>query len=370
MQVAASQQRIRIFSPKLETVNLALGVFFAVSCFATWIFVGRVDTKPFYQPTHAFILNFLALNITHNAFSFLFPLFMPEFRQWWRDEKRAGLSMPVWIALVVLFFFLILFGLGLLQTIPRLKHVGVFGAGCFVDFWALRHVIGQTSALGRLYDMAHREAGRANDPKTDWSIRWQRRLTWWIFYPLLCIKAAAFYVYSGSTIQNIVLFTSLTMVAIALVIIVLAYREAQGRRSNKWIFFCRLLPYCCFSLNPFALYSNMIMHSFEYASLFGRMVENSDQASRQRHEKIQRYWLASIAIVFTIIALGNTRYFLFGPHLKRLMPNHIGLIEILATLSVTLSLTHYHLDNLMFKFSAEGVRKRLLPLMRTGKPAD
>lgn len=363
--LAPSQDRVRIFPKHLENINLVLGIGFTLACFLTWSLGVPFNPQSYYGPFEALILNVFLLNITHNSFNFVLPLLIPEFRPWVKEEKPHGLSVTKWSVVVFLLINLILFSS--FYATKQLNHrfLGWALMGVLVDCWSIRHVLGQTYGLSRMYDFAHQTVHGPASGTTERSIQRQRFLLWRIFYPLLIFKAAIVYWLQDQAFSAFVTYWSLLSIPVALAIVFFAWREQGGTKSNKWIYLCRLLPYCCFGIrNPFPLYANMILHSYEFTVIGGQMLHSSLNEDKFNAFARRRFWLASSFIILLVVGFSLCRYFIYGPYLTNLFPRWKILIEVIGVFSTSISLMHYYLDEVMFKFSHASIRRHVMPLLR------
>src|SRR5688500_2996292 len=89
----ANREPVRIFTPTLERVNIALGLFFFVMTLVSVFIFGRAAPGPYMTTLAKVISGVFLMNLTHLTFTFALPLAVPEVRSWWKDERVFGLSL-------------------------------------------------------------------------------------------------------------------------------------------------------------------------------------------------------------------------------------------------------------------------------------
>ncbi|MBX2988535.1 MAG: hypothetical protein KF802_11625 [Bdellovibrionaceae bacterium] len=320
---------------------------------------------------NAFILNILLLNLTHNAFSFMLPLLSPEVRAWWKESRHFGLSTNK----IVLFLFVFLCGFAFF--LESIKHWTQYKREAYIALaitsvaWNLKHILGQIYGLSLIYDKKMRDLHGPPDTKT-LALQAAQKKAFHLFFIVLLTKFMLSVVLPPGAVLNL-LMDGITLCAVALFCLhmILALAEPRSSNSNKALFLLRLGPFCFFGFNnPWVLYSNFILHSFEHAFLCYFMLKRSYQNERLKPgpARTRRHWGPALFILMTVILLAQTRFFIFGDQMIKMFPNQMAWIVFFGCVSLAFSQTHFFLDEIMFKMRHEPVRRHIEPLILPSGP--
>lgn len=350
-----------VFPPWLEIANIILGFAFGIAAFIQWYFFGLPQPGTYYGPMASFVLNILLLNITHNAFSWMLPMTVPEVREWWRGERIFGLSITQMMLVVLVLSTALVFATDIMMSIKGYGRAGYVVAALFTFGWNLIHLLGQIFGFNVLYDQRLRRLYGEFDARTLSIHRWQRRIFQWIFAIFLFRLVVSLLFQSRGLFHAYNFWISLIAFVIVLFLIVLAFLETNGKHSWKPYYLVRLLPLCFIGFdNPWVLYANFVLHSLEHLSLCGLMVKNSYEKGERRH---QRYWSLAILLMLGFVLLALTRHFIFGGYLMAIFPDSKWTLKLIAAISTSLSMTHFFLDRMEFRMKSPLVRKQIAPLL-------
>lgn len=342
-----SLKSVRLFSSKIEIINLMLPVVLLLALGATFIFNMNI-AHSFSRREISYLSNILFLNITHNAFTFVLLTSALPMQRWIREGQGEGFwTKQAFIGgLLSAFFFLLLYW--------SPQHKWLFLVFTLINFnFAAHHALSQVFGLSLAY------SGKLPLKRKIFGGQGQERFIFNLFLFSNLLAGSVFIISAfGQRIiglDDIPLFIQSIMYWIfcleMLLVLLPLYLYGAKSALRVVVFNVRYLFWPLTLISHFAVFITMALHGLEYAFVTHKMF---------RGHSLQRPFLA-FGLVFLVVILAVVRINSLGPVSIGVSPPLWFLL--LSGLSIGISFHHYYLDRQIFRMRHQLNREIVGPML-------
>ena len=337
-----------IFSKMDETVNLLLPFFVAVFI-VSLIFTFGGSLGHLLETDHLldwifFFSSIFFLGVIHNVFTLFLIFYLPEIRGMTEGKMRAEGPMFIYQILGIFFASMPIFYFGFLTAPPIAQKLVGTGFAVLAYHHSLKQIYGLSlmydRGLKKTYQRTERNLYRAQVFVLAVS------LLLLIFVPKVCSTAFVRLAFAGA-----LLFCPLAIIWISL-------QQPQARRSNRTLYLSRLVVLPLAVVWPIMAMGGAYTHGIEYLFVVRHM---------SRVSKFKMNLAASVFLVLSSLLVAAL-----------ILPNPIRglrwvvtanknwskvILDVLASLSLSITILHYYLDRVYFRMTDPFVRSHVGPLL-------
>lgn len=337
--MADSKKPTSIFRPYDEILNLIIPIL-VLAFVAYELFVHR--TFDVYGSSIGalgvnIIIDILLLNITHNAFTIMMFLSLPEMKLW-LDTKRGGARYFILRTFALLVFLIFIFGFGFRfgKDVPYFNDLLLL-AGVY---FPTHHALAQSLGLSILYNQKARAIGPT-------PMKWVEKLERVLI--LLLVPITIFFILAGQDTN--VLGISLSEmnprsglylgVTVACLILICASLQPKSTRIKKLLFSTRFMVWALTVVSPLAVLATRAIHGLEYLFVVRKMSSNSQKPTWP----ILAFNVLALTAVFAFVRI---YYFMLRQKHQFNSLTEFNILTGITAISVAFTYVHYYLDRQLF----------------------
>jgi hypothetical protein len=344
---------VRLFKPWDERINIGFPlVLIALALLELALSLPLGSVTRFWKTV---LVDIVFLNITHNAFTYLMLLGLPEMRAWIRERSDGKLNvfwtkiLALNLALFLLFFFLLKFWF----VSPLARAVFLLLTASVPVHHGLAQALGLSLSYNKMMaapsDRDRVEIppdARAKLARNEWL---ERKAYWALIVGSILAVAGITFRYQAmagsylTTVTYIYRIGFWLLTASCIVLIGLACASPLTGKRNKILFSIRNLLWPLSMFSVIALWGTMAVHGVEYAFVSRKMISNASAF---------RLKAAAFALIAIVAVMAYFRGKLMGD-LYGERENEDLFLYVATSLSIAGSYSHYALDRMMFRMRDE-----------------
>lgn len=350
-------EKISLFSPWHEFLNLSLPLFFILITLFGYFFGISVDaTDRNYLNTFTTIF---LLNNTHIIYTYILFLNNGKWKSWLSTELKEDRffifkNIFLFITLVLTFLYLMSTSNSENSVINNLGRKILMGLVLAIN---TRHTLGQCYGISLTYSA--KTLAQSNDvdlkSKIIRLIKWQK-----IIYPIFMYSTIIGTTFSGVQKTFVLSFFVLKILLITstltcLGLIFLAYLENKIVRSNKIWYSLRYTLYLLAFLHPYAHFGVLAFHGIEYYFIYEKYNQETP---------INKNSAKNLLILFGFIVISFCVYENFGWFINQFTPVYqTSFLVLLAAVSRSMVYHHIYMDRQLFKFTNLNSKSNIIPTL-------